>query len=144
LSGLLKPAIRETNNEKQSEIMSSITKKLVSVVALAAVLVFAMSGQTEAANRFFGGHHGGGHHGGGHHGGIHIGGGFGGIHIGHHSGGHHTYPSPGCYQYPSYRQPTYHNTSHYDYHAPQLVPHGNHYDYQPGHWDRHNTGHWDH
>ena len=38
----------------------------------------------------------------------------------------------------------YHNTSHLDYHAPSLVPHGNHYDYVPGHYDVHQTGHWHH
>ncbi len=39
---------------------------------------------------------------------------------------------------------TWQNTGHYDYHAPQLRWHGNHFDYQPGHYDYHNTGHWDH
>lgn len=38
---------------------------------------------------------------------------------------------------------TWHDTSHYDYHGPSLVPHGNHYDYVPGHYDLHRTGHWD-
>ena len=39
---------------------------------------------------------------------------------------------------------TWHDTSHYDYHAPSLVPHRGHYDYVPGHYHRHQTGHWDH
>jgi hypothetical protein len=42
------------------------------------------------------------------------------------------------------RQPTYHNTTHLDYHAPQLVPHNGHLDYVPGHYDVHRTGHWHH
>ena len=30
---------------------------------------------------------------------------------------------------------------HYDYHPPSLVPHGNHLDYVPGHYDFHHRGH---
>ena len=36
----------------------------------------------------------------------------------------------------------FHDTTHLDYHPPQLVPHGNHFDVQPGHYDVHRTGHW--
>ncbi len=38
----------------------------------------------------------------------------------------------------------YHDTTHLDYHAPQIYRHGNHWDYQPGHYDIHRTGHWHH
>ncbi len=38
---------------------------------------------------------------------------------------------------------TWHDTSHLDYHAPSLVPHRGHFDYVPGHYDVHRTGHWD-
>ena len=38
---------------------------------------------------------------------------------------------------------TWHDTSHLDYHAPSVVPHSGHYDYVPGHYDLHQTGHWD-
>lgn len=38
---------------------------------------------------------------------------------------------------------TWHDTSHYDYHPPSLVPHRNHYHYIPGHYHWHQTGHWD-
>lgn len=38
---------------------------------------------------------------------------------------------------------TWHDTSHYDYHPPTLVPHRNHYHVIPGHYDLHQTGHWD-
>ena len=31
--------------------------------------------------------------------------------------------------------------SHYDYHPTTVVPHGNHYDVQPGHYDLHRGGH---
>ncbi|MCA9135887.1 MAG: hypothetical protein KDB00_03990 [Planctomycetales bacterium] len=39
----------------------------------------------------------------------------------------------GGYYHP--RQP------HYDYHPPTLIPHGNHLDYVPGHYDLHHRGH---
>ena len=42
------------------------------------------------------------------------------------------------------RRPVYHDTSHYDYHRPRIVPHGNHFDLIPGHYNFHRTGHWDH
>jgi hypothetical protein len=38
----------------------------------------------------------------------------------------------------------YHDTSHYDYHAPSLQWHGNHFDAVPGHYDFHQTGHFHH
>jgi hypothetical protein len=37
----------------------------------------------------------------------------------------------------------WHNTSHYDYHPGGYQRHYNHYDYVPGHFDYHRTGHWD-
>lgn len=43
---------------------------------------------------------------------------------------------PGC------RVPVYHQTGHWDYHPPQVVPHGNHLDVIPGHYDYHDTGYW--
>lgn len=81
-----------------------------------------------------------------------------GIHMGHNAWGHSMHSplrrsnyysrsyrsrvfSPRVYRSYSVR-PWYHDTSHYDYHAPQLVPHGNHFDYVPGHYDLHRTGHW--
>ena len=36
----------------------------------------------------------------------------------------------------------WHDTSHYDYHPTTVVPHGDHYDVIPGHYDYHRTGHW--
>ena len=38
----------------------------------------------------------------------------------------------------------WHNTSHYDYHPGEWIPYGNDFDYQPGHYDFHRSGHWDH
>jgi len=35
----------------------------------------------------------------------------------------------------------YHDTSHYDYVPPQVIPHGNHIHYQPGGYYWHQTGH---
>ncbi|QDU58092.1 hypothetical protein [Aeoliella mucimassa] len=39
---------------------------------------------------------------------------------------------------------SWHDNSHWDYHAPSLQWHGNHFDYMPGHYDYHQQGHWDH
>lgn len=44
-----------------------------------------------------------------------------------------------CYR-PS---PVWHDTSHYDYHPTQVVPHRDHYHVIPGHYDYHRSGHWD-
>ena len=37
-----------------------------------------------------------------------------------------------------------HDTTHLDYHAPQIRRHGNHFHVQPGHYDVHRSGHWHH
>lgn len=63
------------------------------------------------------------------------------------------YGGPGCAsQYPVYRRtypvyngsPRWHDTSHLDWHQGGWQRHGHHYDYVPGHYDYHQTGHWDH
>lgn len=41
-------------------------------------------------------------------------------------------------------RPTYHDTSHYDYHPTSIQRHRNHYHVVPGHYDLHRTGHWHH
>ncbi len=38
----------------------------------------------------------------------------------------------------------YHDTTHLDYHPPTFYRHGNHYDFQPGHYDVHHSGHYHH
>jgi hypothetical protein len=38
----------------------------------------------------------------------------------------------------------WHDTSHFDYHPAELIQHGNHFHYQPAHYDYHQTGHWHH
>jgi len=38
----------------------------------------------------------------------------------------------------------YHDTSHFDYHAPTIYRHYNHYHVVPGHYDYHQSGHWHH
>lgn len=55
--------------------------------------------------------------------------------------GYSTYPSvsPGCYS-----APRWHDTTHYDWHPGGWQRHGNHFDYVPGHYDLHRTGHWHH
>lgn len=45
--------------------------------------------------------------------------------------------------YGGHNHQVWHDTSHLDYHAPSLVPHRGHYDYVPGHYHLHRTGHWD-
>jgi hypothetical protein len=53
-------------------------------------------------------------------------------------------PHSHSYQY-WYPQPHYrrwHDTSHWDYHQPRIVPHGTHYHVTPGHYDYHQDGHW--
>ena len=79
---------------------------------------------------------GGGHHG---HGGF-------GISINRGYGNHfgHGYHNVGYGGFHSYRRPVWHDTTHLDYHGPSLQRHGNHYDYVPGHYDVHRSGHWDH
>jgi hypothetical protein len=61
--------------------------------------------------------------------------GFGGY---HHGAGYGGYQSYGGHVHRSW-----HDTTHLDYHAPSLVPHRGHFDYVPGHYDVHRTGHWD-
>lgn len=53
-------------------------------------------------------------------------------------GGYHTT------YYPSHRSHVdWHDTTHYDYHPSGFQPHYDHYDYVPGHYDVHRSGHWD-
>lgn len=57
-------------------------------------------------------------------------------------GGHSGYQSVPVYSGHSHR--IWHDTTHLDYHGPSLIRHRGHYDYVPGHYDAHQTGHWDH
>jgi hypothetical protein len=65
-------------------------------------------------------------------------------HYGNHYGGYRTVRyglyGDGCYG----GGHVWHDTSHYDYHPSEFVRHRNHYHFVPGHWDYHDTGHWDH
>jgi hypothetical protein len=54
--------------------------------------------------------------------------------------GYSSYPSYG-YGYSSRRS---YSRGHYDWHGPSLYRHGNHYHYQPGHWDYHRGRHHHH
>ena len=45
--------------------------------------------------------------------------------------------------YQGHSQRVWHDTSHLDYHGPSLIRHRGHYDYVPGHYDVHRSGHWD-
>ncbi len=100
------------------------------ILGCAAVVALAVAGTSsaQAGGVYFsfgsGGHyHGGYSHGGHYHGGQIYGGGYG----------------PNILIYP---QPRWHDTSHWDYHPAQIVPHGNHLHVVPGHYDYHQTGHW--
>ena len=52
-----------------------------------------------------------------------------------------TYNYSRSYGHSRYRGLGHPRAPHYDYHAPTLIPHGNHFDYIPGHWDYHHRGH---
>lgn len=74
---------------------------------------------------------------------------------GHHGHGHlhrhsrhvhlprYSFPRP-IYGSSWYRSPSYHDTTHLDYHPPTLYRHGSHYHVMPGHYDLHRSGHWHH
>jgi hypothetical protein len=102
------------------------------ILGCAAVVVMAVAGTNSAQAggiRFSygsGGHYHGGHIRGYGHGGHVHGGRFG------------LYPNVGLYP----RGGLWHDTSHWDYHPAQVVPHGNHLHIVPGHYDYHQTGHW--
>ena len=66
--------------------------------------------------------------------GIHLHGGHGGHGHSSHFHGYGGYGGYGGYYPQSY--------GHYDYHAPSLQFHGNHFDYVPGHYDYHQTPHY--
>jgi hypothetical protein len=120
---------------------------LVTLIALAAVA------STASAQGFGGGHHGG-HHG-AQHGRVHRGGhrgdyGYGGYIRGGYRPGVNLYSS-------GYRgfsvgvgglnlnfggYPQWHDTSHLHYHPGSFQRHGNHYDFVPGHYDLHRSGHY--
>jgi len=58
--------------------------------------------------------------------------------------GHYTY-TPRFQSYGHYGgHGFFHDTTHLDYHAPQIYRHGNHWEYQRGHFDIHRTGHYHH
>ena len=141
---------------------------IVGVLALGSGAAFAQHGHHGGSHHgHHGGYHGGhaiGHtvsHGGGHYGGAHYG-----VHV--YSAPNYSYApryasvvTPSCgssyqssapaYQSyaPSYQSyapayssgHVYHNTSHYDYHAPSVQVHGNHLHATSGHYDHHSTGH---
>lgn len=111
--------------------MKNLTQKLVTVVVVSG-LVLGVQGVASAQHGYGGGGHDS------YHGGY---GGSGSYHGGSYHGGGHV-PSYGGGYYPQSVAPTYHNTSHYDYHPTQIVPRGNHTHYVPGHYDLHQTGHW--
>ena len=111
-------------------IFSSVA--IVGLLALSAGSAFAQHCQS-------GGYGGGGYGGGG------YGGGYSGSQFGvqvYSTPNYNYAPRYQSYQ-PSYGygQSYYHDTSHYDYHAPSIQRHRNHYHVTPGHYDYHQTGH---
>jgi hypothetical protein len=48
----------------------------------------------------------------------------------------------GGYGYHHHHYPSWHDTSHFDYHPGYFAPHGNHFHYVPGHYHFHQTGHY--
>lgn len=124
-----------------------MTKRL-SAAAVAAALCFVVGAPKAEARGFHiqaggvhvdvGNPHGYGH-GGGH-------GGYGGVYRSYYGGGYGQSVGYGGYGGGGYGhgRAVWHDTSHYDWHAPSLQRHRNHYDYVPGHYDLHRDGHWDH
>lgn len=111
-------------------------KTLPIVIGACAALAFAFADSSAAQARGFG---------------LHIGGRNLHLDIGNPHGSGYGCRQPQPYQarrayYPA-PQPrphrTWHNTSHWDYQPSGFVPHGNHVDYVPGHYNRHREGHWD-
>ncbi|MDZ4687336.1 MAG: hypothetical protein SH850_19870 [Planctomycetaceae bacterium] len=101
-------------------------KGLILATTVGAVL-FAFGGTADAGHKHHGHSHGHSHH--NHHGhGVQF-----------RFGGSPIYASPIA---PVYRPPVYHDTTHYDYHAPEVYRHRNHYHVTPGHYDLHRSGHW--
>lgn len=105
-------------------------KMLLPAIAFGVAITFALGGEAKAQW----GHGWGGQ-------------GYGSGHIGHvqpitrshFRHGHRSYvPSYG------WRAPTFHDTTHLDYHPPQIIRHRRHFHVQPGHYDVHRSGHWHH
>ncbi|MBB3205014.1 hypothetical protein FHS27_000781 [Rhodopirellula rubra] len=100
------------------------------VIALAVAFTFALGSEAQAQHG-----HGWGHG----HSSFHSGHVYQPVTPSHWGHGHQThYPNFG------WQQPTYHDTTHLDYHAPTIRRHGNHFHVQPGHYDVHRSCHWHH
>ena len=101
-------------------------------LSLAAVAAFALltfdAGTAEAAHGFRGF-------------GIHLGGRNVHLDIGRPHGSHFYDSYQTSFYAPAPR--VWHDTSHYDYDPGGYVPHRNHCDYVPGHFDYHRSGHWE-
>jgi len=123
---------------KISSKLRTIRSGAILFAAVAAMCFMSQSAQAQSCG--YGGGFGGGGYG-GHRGvggvNISVGRGFGGVSSFY--GGYNSFrPSYGH----SVRRPYFHDTSHLDYHPGGFVRHGNHFDYLPGHYDVHRTGHW--
>jgi hypothetical protein len=94
--------------------------KVLTLSAMAAVGLLVFQVQANAGGAFH--HHG-------HHHGRHVSPSY--YHGHHHSG----------YRGGLWNRSYYHDTSHYDYVPPRIIPHGNHIHVQPGGYYWHQTGH---
>ena len=118
-------------------VRSFLVKSMLVAFATVAMSI-AISDSAQAQSFGYGGH--GVYHGGYNRGvSLYIGSGGYGFNYG-------SYPN---YNYRVYRPyynvgPGWYGTSHYYYHCPQAVRHGNHYHVKPGHhnWHRAGHGHW--
>jgi hypothetical protein len=129
---------------------------IVGFVTLIALAVITSTASAQGFGGRRGGHHGGihdGHHG-GQHGHVHRGGhrsnfGYGGhVHgyrsgIGVYSSGYRGFSvGVGGLNLNFGGYPQWHDTSHLHYHPGSFQRHGNHYDFVPGHYDLHRSGHY--
>ena len=122
-----------------SKIFSVRIMRTSAILFVAVAAMFVLSQSAKAQSCGYGGGYGGYGGGyGGYGGGLSIGSGFGGY--GGYGGGYGRGLSINLYR-PSYSPPAWHDTTHYDYHPGGLVPHRGHFDYVPGHYDLHRSGH---
>jgi hypothetical protein len=98
-----------------------VWRAAAAIVVAAATLGFAANAQAQ-----WGGH-------------GHFHGGHGHIHS-YHGHGHGWHGGYGVYR--PYYGPTWHDTTHFDYHPGYHWRHGNHFHYEPGHYHLHRSGHW--
>lgn len=145
---LCKPfSLSDDRNRRWTELTKRSYKMKRLILSVVAVLALSLIGAASATAQGFG--HGGCY---GNAGGLGYSAGYGGYGGGY--GGYSAYSGIGAYSsgygigaygggYGGFGgNPSWHNTSHLDYHPAQIQRHGLHLHYTPGHYDSHRSGHW--